>query len=253
MPEVRTSPWGTFEDRRLSGPIGDLVVSAQARALANFVGRIHERDIVAVGEGSERAAQLFARGGAFVTAVQPTVAMLADARRRAEAEPLKMQFVCAGADALRFPAGAFDVAVGLHLLAHAPEWRRCVAELCRVARRLVIVDYYSAMSASLPVSLARRSLGAVGVHAATYRVFARGTIDEAFDREGFRVRSVQRQFVLPLALHQAIGSRRFTVKSEKFLDRLGLLKHFGTPIMLVAERGAPLHGPAADLAAGRRR
>lgn len=231
---------GTFEDRRLRGPIGEFVISAQARALANFAGRIHERDILAVGAGSERAALLFARGGALVTAVQPTVALLARARQRAEAELLNVQFECARADALTFKDGAFDVAVGLHLLAHAPEWRPCIAELCRVARRLVIVDYYSAMSASLPVSLARRSLRAVGVNAATYRVFVHGTIDEAFDRRGFRVRSVQRQFVLPLALHQAIGSRRFTVKSEKFLDRLGLLKRFGTPIMLVAERTTPL-------------
>ena len=242
MAEV-TPPWGTsgtFEDRRLRGPIGEFVVSAQSRALANFVGRIHERDILAVGAGSERAALLFARGGALVTAVQPGVASLARARQRAQAELLKIQFECARADALQFPDAAFDVAVGLHLLAHAPDWRRCVAELCRVARRLVIVDYYSAMSASLPVSLGRRSLRAIGVNAATYRVFARGTIDRVFEAQGFRVRSVQRQFVLPLLLHQAVGSRRFTVKSEKFLDRLGLLKRFGTPIMLVAERITPL-------------
>jgi hypothetical protein len=35
----------------------------------------------------------------------------------------------------------------------------------------------------------------------------------------FRIRSVHRQFVLPIALHKAIGSRRFTVWSEDKLDR----------------------------------
>ena len=38
---------------------------------------------------------------------------------------------------------SFDVAVSLRVLMHTPRWRSCVAELCRVADRLVIVDYPS--------------------------------------------------------------------------------------------------------------
>jgi hypothetical protein len=45
--------------------------------------------------------------------------------------------------------------------------------------------------------------------------------------------------VLPIALHKAIGSQRFTIKLERMLDRLGLLKLFGSPITVVAERCAP--------------
>jgi hypothetical protein len=61
-------------------------------------------------------------------------------------------------------------------------------------------------------------------------------IAEAFDRCGFRVRSVHRQFVLPIAFHKAIGSRRLTIATERVLDRLGLLKLFGSPVTIVAER-----------------
>jgi hypothetical protein len=37
-------------------------------------------------------------------------------------------------------------------------------------------------------------------------------------------------------MHKAIGSLRFTRWAEHVLDRLGLLKLFGSPVTLVAER-----------------
>ena len=55
-------------------------------------------------------------------------------------------------------------------------------------------------------------------------------------RAGFRVRSVHRQFVLPIALHKGIGSPRFTTASRVVFERLGLLRLFGSPVTLVAER-----------------
>jgi hypothetical protein len=39
-------------------------------------------------------------------------------------------------------------------------------------------------------------------------------------------------------LHKAIGSRRFTLAIEALLERAGLLRFFGSPITLVAERCA---------------
>ena len=69
-----------------------------------------------------------------------------------------------------------------------------------------------------------------------YRVFTDGTVAAVFAANGFRIRSVHRQFVLPIALHKAIGSRRFTIAVETVLDRIGLLAWFGSPITLVAER-----------------
>jgi hypothetical protein len=53
------------------------------------------------------------------------------------------------------------------------------------------------------------------------------------------VRTVHRHFVLPIALHKAVGSRRFTVAVEGWLERLGLLRLFGSPVTVVAERCAP--------------
>jgi SAM-dependent methyltransferase len=225
-----------FDDRRFGGPIGELVASTQARVLTNMVGRIKDRSILDVGTGTGRAALLFARGGALVTGVDASAQMLAVARQRAAAENARISFQVMDAHALGFPDRAFDVTVSLRVLMHSPRWRKCIAELCRVAERLVILDYPAACSVALVQSVWRGLISSVGVRTEPYQVFSAREIAEALDRCGFRVRSEHRQFVLPIALHKAIGSRRFTTSSEALLERAGLLTRFGSPVTLVAER-----------------
>ena len=228
----------TFDDRRFGGPIGDLIAKSQARVLANMAGRIKDRRMLDVGTGTGRAAFILALGGARVTAVDASEEMLAIARKRAADQLLKIRFQRGDAHALDFADRSFDAVVSFRMLMHTPQWKQCVAELCRVAERLVIVDYPSATSVALFESLARRAMHAAGARTEPYRVFTHGTIAEAFGRNGFRIRSVHRQFVLPIAFHKAIRSRRFTLWSENVLDHAGLLKPFGSPVTLVAERCA---------------
>ena len=229
----------TFDRKKFSGPIGELIAKSQARVLANMVGRIKDREMLDVGTGTGRAALILALGGARVTAVDASEEMLAIARERAAEQLMTtIKFQRGDAHNLDFADRSFDAVVSLRMLMHTPEWQRCVSELCRVAARLVIVDYPSATSVALFESMARRAVHAAGIKTEPYRVFTRGMIANAFDRNGFRIRSVHRQFVLPIALHKAIGSRRFTLWTEHRLDDLGLLKPFGSPVTLVAERCA---------------
>jgi ubiquinone/menaquinone biosynthesis C-methylase UbiE len=226
----------TFDRRRFGGPIGQLIAEEQGRVLANFVGRIKDRQILDVGTGTGRAALLLARGGARVTAVDASEQMLAIAERRAEEEHLSVRFLIGDVHRLDFDDRAFDVVMCLRVLMHAADWRQSVAELCRVAGRLVIIDYPSARSFALLQAIVRRVTHAIGVRTEPYRVFSDAVIAHELSKSQFRVRSVHRQFVLPIAAHKAIGSRRFTVWSRRLSDRLGLLRLVGTPVTLVAER-----------------
>jgi 2-polyprenyl-3-methyl-5-hydroxy-6-metoxy-1,4-benzoquinol methylase len=228
----------TFDAQRFGGPIGDLVASTQAQVLARLIGAINDRTILDVGAGTGRAALLLARGGAHVTAVDASNEMLAVARRRAAEEGVAVRFVVGDAHALDFPDRSFDVAVSLRVIMHTREWRQCIAELCRVADRLIIIDYPSARSFAALQSMTRGVAHAVGFKTEPYRVFTDRAIAAAFASHGFRIRSAHRQFVLPIALHKAIGSRRLTIATEAVLERVGLLALFGSPITLVAERCA---------------
>jgi 2-polyprenyl-3-methyl-5-hydroxy-6-metoxy-1,4-benzoquinol methylase len=165
--------------------------------------------------------------------------MLAIARRRAADALVKVRFTLGDAHQLDFPDRDFDAVVAFRLLMHTPRWQRCLAEMCRVSDRLVIIDYPSASSFALFESMARRAAHAVGLRTEPYRVFTRGALAAAFARNGYRIRSMHRQFVLPIAFHKVIGSRKFTLWSEHVLDHMGLLKPFGSPVTLVAERCDP--------------
>ena len=220
-----------FEERRFSGPIGAMVAAEQKRVLANMIGRIHERTILDVGTGFGRTAITLAAGAAFVTAIDSSETLLHEARRRAADQVVKVNFLPGDAHALDFKPRSFDVVVCTGVLLNARDWRQCLAEACRVADRLVIFDYPSSTSAAAIHAVLRRFTGRRG-----YRTLSRRQVDAALARSNFRVRSVHRQYVLPMWFHRAIGSRHFTAWLEDHFDRLGLLKAFGSPVTICAER-----------------
>jgi 2-polyprenyl-3-methyl-5-hydroxy-6-metoxy-1,4-benzoquinol methylase len=227
----------SFDARRFSGPIGELVAKGQADVLADMLGPVQGRRILDVGTGTGRAALLLAAAGAEVTGVDASAEMLAIARDRARQGGARVTFQTGDAHHLAFPDRSFDIAVSLRVLMHTPRWRQCVAELCRVASHGIIVDYPSTTSTALVQSIGRKVRHALGGRTEPYRVFLDSQIRRALEEGGFRIVSVHRQFVLPIALHKAIGSRRFTERSEGVLARLGLLRLLGSPVTVYAERG----------------
>lgn len=226
----------TFDDRRFGGPIGELVAETQAAVVVRMAGDVRRRSVLDVGTGTGRAALLLAKAGAIVTGVDPSEQMLAVARERAKAEGQAIAFRRGDAHALEFPDGVFETVISLRVLMHSPRWRDALSEMCRVASRRLIVDYPSSRSVAFWQSGARRVLAPLGVKTEPYRVFSDAEVTAALASFGFRVRERHRQFVLPIAVHKAIGSRRLTTAVETLLDRAGLLRLFGSPVTIVAER-----------------
>jgi len=225
-----------FDRRRFGGPIGQMVAESQAAAVARFASPVHDRTILDVGTGTGRAAIQLARAGARVTGVDPSEEMLAIARIQAADASLSIRFETGDAHRLQFADRAFEVVVCLRVLMHAADWQGCLAELCRVSSRAVIIDYPSSRSFAHLESIGRRLVHRFGARTEPYRVLSDAAVARALERAGFRIRSEHRQFVLPIAVHKAIGSARFSSRTRALSERLGLLPVFGSPVTIVAER-----------------
>ena len=227
-----------FDAMRFSGPIGTLLAETQERVLAEFLGPVDGRRILDVGTGTGRAALALARRGARVTGIDASQEMLRVAKGRAVEESLSADFEVGDAHRLAFPDRAFVAAVSLRVLMHTPGWRVCLGELCRVAEERVVFDYPAACSAAAFQAAGRRLAAALGRPVEAYRVLRARDVRRAVRACGFRVEREHRQFVLPIAMHKAAGSRSLTMAVERALAAIGLLRLVGSPVTVVAVRCA---------------
>jgi ubiquinone/menaquinone biosynthesis C-methylase UbiE len=156
-------------------------------------------------------------------------------------EPLtstgRCRFEVGDLQALPFGAGAFAAVVCYRLVAHSVDWRHLLAELCRVARRRVIVDYPARRS----VNVASQALFRFkhSIERGTTRPFAlyrRAEIAAAFEQAGFALTSVRPQFLLPMALYRLAGSVRLARTAEGLARTLRLTALLGSPVIVRADR-----------------
>jgi 2-polyprenyl-3-methyl-5-hydroxy-6-metoxy-1,4-benzoquinol methylase len=225
-----------FDRVRFGGPIGTLVAETQENLLIASLPRLASLTILDVGTGTGRAALAIARHGATVTGLDASRQMLDVAVMRARAEGTRVDFVEGDAHQLAYPDRSFDAAISLRVLMHAPGWRQCLSELCRVSRERIVFDYPALFSAAALQALGRGVLSALGARTEAYRVLSDSEVAGQLARHGFTVVKTHRQFVLPIALHKAICSRAFTSLSERALARVGLLRLLGSPVTVVAVR-----------------
>lgn len=228
----------SFDEKRFSGPIGTLLARTQEEVIARGLAPLQGRTVLDVGTGTGRAAIALARRGAVVTGVDASAEMLAVARRRAEAAGAEVAFQQGDVHALAFADRAFDGVVCLRVLMHTPDWRRSVAELCRVSNSRLIFDYPALASAAALEAGARRLAYAAGARVEAYRVLSERSIRKTLLAHGFRIAEMHRQFVLPIALHKRVNSAPATERIEGALARLGLRWLLGSPVTVVAERCA---------------
>lgn len=227
-----------FDALRFSGPIGRLLADTQERVIAGFLEPLAGRTVLDVGTGTGRAAIGLAARGAAVTGVDASAEMLAVAARRAKEARVNVTFTRGDAHGLTFPARSFDAVVCLRVLMHTPDWRRSLAELCRVARDRVVFDYPALASAAALQAFTRRLAHAFGARVEAYRVFSDRAVRTALAERGFRIVDTHRQFVLPIVFHKKLASLSATSRIEAALARGGLTRLVGSPVTIVAERCA---------------
>lgn len=220
--------------RRFSGALGAWFLGVQERAVVALLPPTAESRILDVGGGHNQLAEPLTRRGYRVT----VHGSAPECRRRVEASATTRDcaFTVGPLTALPVADRAFDVVVSVRVLAHAGDWQRVLAEICRVAAGAVIVEVPVLSPFNRVAPALFRAKQQVEKNTRHWRSFGMDEMEEALRANGFRVVAVRRQFALPMALYRALGSRAMAAVLEGCCRLVGLTAAIGSPVVMKAVR-----------------
>lgn len=151
-------------------------------------------------------------------------------------DPPRAQYVPANLLQLPFPEQSFDLVTSFRLLTHCEPWEELVAQLCRVARTYVLVDYPTSQSVN---AIAPAFFGAkkkVEHNTRYWHSFRHTEVDDAFTRNGFHRVATFKQFFFPMALHRMLRSRILSRSMEGLARSIGATRLWGSPVIALYQR-----------------
>lgn len=231
-PDVESSSEGYA--RRFSGEVGRFFLEVQNAAVLSLLEPWPGAKVLDVGGGHAQLAPVLVERGFRVT-VAGSEEVCRERLDRA-LPPGSFEFRACDLLALPYPDRAFDVVVSLRLLAHVECWRELVSELCRVADRAVILDYSDTRSFNRLYGPLFSWKKAVEGNTRAFHIFKPGEVAAEAARHGFGRPAERRQFFLPMVVHRALKSGRFSHLSERMGSALGLTRRLGSPIVLRVRR-----------------
>jgi SAM-dependent methyltransferase len=232
--DVETSSDGYAQ--RFAGPLGAFLLEVQARLTLDLLSSWPAARILDVGGGHGQLTGPLVEAGYRVTVYGSSPACA----RRVGSWIAEGQARFVAGDLLRapFPDRAFDVVVSYRLLPHVAAWRQLVSELCRVARRAVLVDYPTARSVNAISGATFGLKKRVEGNTRPFTVFRDGEVESAFAASGFEPTARRPQFLFPMALHRALGWAGLARVLEGGAAASGLTRLLGSPVILRAERAS---------------
>jgi SAM-dependent methyltransferase len=218
--------------QRFAGAAGRYLLAQQDAALRAVLAGWRGRNVLDVGGGHAQLTPLLRLLARDVVVLGSDERSLERVRRRFP------ECATATGDLLDLPfeEQSFDLVVAVRLLPHVRNWPRLLAELCRVARATVVIDYprTTGLNGLTPLlfPLKKRLEG----NTRHYRNFRDAEVDEVLDVCGFTPRARKAQFILPMVLHRQAKGLPPLRGIERAASTLGLTRVLGSPVMLRADR-----------------
>jgi SAM-dependent methyltransferase len=146
-----------------------------------------------------------------------------------------VQLACSGLWRLPFPDAAFDAVIAVRLLSHVAAWRELLAEMARVTRNLLLVDFAPAGQTALG-PLAYRLKQRYETQLRPYFTYRPSELDAALRAVDLEPAGARRELAVPFVVHRVLHSPRMSRWLERCARRLGLTQRIGAPVLLLAQR-----------------
>jgi ubiquinone/menaquinone biosynthesis C-methylase UbiE len=222
--------------RRFRGSVGRWFLELQTRlTLACLEGLGPGATVLDVGGGHAQTAPALIEAGSRVTVVgsDPVCGRLLVPWTSLG----KCRFHVADLQTLPYKNRAFDAVICYRMLAHSIAWTGLIAELCRVSRGRVIIDYPARRSVNfLSHRLFDLKRSIEGVTTRRFTLYGHPQVMRAFEHADFRVTAEHPQFFLPMVLYRLGGIAVVGRALETSARVFGLTQKFGSPVILRADR-----------------
>jgi len=219
---------------RFSGGTGAWLIAAQSRALLSLIAPRNPTSIVDIGGGHAQCLMPLLEHGFNPHLYASSEQALGVSSALVSSS--KIHVLLGSLEKLDIQDRQYQCVLSVRILSHMQDWRRFIAELCRVSSQDVIIDYATYRSFNILGGALFQLKILVEGNTRHFLTFWDSQIDEEFSRHGFRrTRDVRLLFWL-LGLHRALKSVQISSKLELFADLASLRSAFGSPVVARFER-----------------
>lgn len=217
---------------RFSGPVGGWFLAVQARNAIELISdaRPSCRSVLEVGGGHGQLTRPLLESGLRVV----VHGSRAGCHERLRDVSGRIGRVASDLWHLPFADASFDLVVAIRLLAHVTAWRELLAELARVARSHVLIDF----PARGAIHRLAPSLFDAKRHfegdTRPYFDYTEREVTDGFLNLGLERAGVRRQFALPMVVHRVLRRPGLSRRLESVAAGLGVTRRVGSPVLYLA-------------------
>ncbi len=215
--------------RRFAGEVGHYFIEQQTNLLLDCLIQEPLGMVLDIGGGHAQVASALAGVGHQVTILGSSKEALGQAESLVQSG--KCIFQEGNFYALPYPDNSFDVVCSFRIISHVDQPERLIAEMCRVARHKVIIDYPPLCSFNVFYPLAFKIKKLIEKNTRTFSIFRSSEISSYFNKYGFRLEQHLPQFFLPMGLHRGLKQVTLARRLENFFKYSFLTQAFGSPVI----------------------
>lgn len=231
-PDIETSSDDYAE--RFSGEIGSWFVRLQEAATLRMLAPFPGASVLDVGGGHGQIAHALVANGYQVTVLGS--AEICKGRIQNLLDEKRCSFHVGNLLHLPYPDRRFDIVISYRLVSHVAHWKTFLAELSRVAKRVVLLDYPSVRSINSVAPLLFGFKKFLEGNTRPYTSFRESQLLEMFEAAGFVRTARYAQFFLPMVLHRTCDLSPLSRATEGIFRFVGFTSLFGSPVILKLER-----------------
>ena len=220
--------------RRFSGAAGEWMLEVQERATLNFFKGEEIKTVLDVGGGHGQLAIPLCEAGYEVTVLSSAP----ECKKRISSmfDSGKCGFIVGNVIDLPFPDKSFDVVISFRMVTHCRQWQKLIAELSRVSKKFVVLDYPTGQSLNMVAPRLFDLKKKVETDTRHWALFKHTEISDELNRNGFQKIKRTGQFFLPMVLHRMLKSRKLSAALEGVCQYVRLRDKWGSPRVLRADR-----------------